>query len=153
MIDQKILKKDIQNKHLLGIDYGRKFTGLGTYKVGIDPFPLAWGRIKYENDDQLIKEIQQIINDEFIEIIVVGLPFFTDGKESTMTKTIRAFNTKLAETVNLPVYVVDETLTTFEAEERMKNDPKYNFQVDLKQIDAVSATIIIEQFVKNSSDE
>jgi putative Holliday junction resolvase len=152
MIDQKVLKSQIENKHLLGIDYGRKFTGLATYKVGNDPFVLTWGRIGYKSDEQLIEEIHKVIKDEFIDIIVVGLPFFTDGTESTMTKTIRAFNDKLAATIGLPVYVVDETLTTFEAEERMKNSPKYNFKVDLKQVDALSATIIIEQFCKNSSD-
>ena len=152
MMDQNISNKVLNGKHILGIDFGTKFTGLATYKVGNDPFVLTWGRIKYQTDDQLIKDITSVINDEFIDIVVIGVPFFTDGKESTMTKTVKSFCDKLESQISKPLHRVDETLTTFEAEERMKSSPKYNFKVDLKEIDALSATIIIEQFCKNSSD-
>ncbi len=140
-------KSDIDRKHLLAIDYGQKFTGLSNYKVNIDPMILLFGRVKYESDEQLISEIQKILSEEFIDIIILGIPRFTDGRESTMTKTIKAFGDKLKNSVSIPVYYIDETLTTFEAEERMKNDPRYNFKVDLTKIDAMSASIILEQFV------
>jgi putative Holliday junction resolvase len=151
-MDEKLPKAYLNNKHILAIDYGRKFTGISTYNVGRDPFPLTWGRIKYENDEQLISEVKKIIEDEFIEILVIGVPFFTDGKESTMTRTIKAFVENFKTKTDCEVFTVDETLTTFEAEERMKNDPKYNFQVDLRKIDELCAAIILEQFLKNSSD-
>ncbi len=141
---------DLNNKHILAIDYGQKFTGIATYYVGRDPFPLAYGRVAYKSDSQLIKDIMDICEDEFIDIIVVGVPFFTDGKSSTMTKTVQDFIEKLKGDAQQSVYDIDETLTTFEAEERMKNDPKYNFKVDLQKIDELSAVIILEEFVKNS---
>ena len=140
-------RSDIDRKHLLAIDYGQKYTGLSNYKVNIDPMILLLGRIRYESDESLIKEIKSIIKEEFIDIIILGIPRFTDGKESTMTKTIRAFGESLKGRIDQPVYYVDETLTTFEAEERMKNDPRYNFKVDTSKIDAMSASIILEQFV------
>jgi putative Holliday junction resolvase len=152
MIDQNISKQSLKNKHILGIDFGTKFTGLATYKVDNDPFVLTWGRIKYQSDDQLINDIGRVITDEFIDIVVIGVPFFTDGKESTMTKTVKSFISKIESKISKPLFCIDETLTTFEAEERMKTSPKYNFKVDLKEIDALSAAIIIEQFCKNSSD-
>lgn len=145
-------RSDIHNKHILAIDYGRKFTGLSNYKVGVDPFIFLFGRIKYESDEQLISELKNIVNDEFIEILVVGIPRFTDGKESKMTQTVKDFANKLSQQADIPVYFIDETLTTFEAEERMKNDPRFNFQVDMKQIDAVAASIILEEFVNSSSE-
>lgn len=151
-MDQKIPKDYLNNKHILAIDYGQKFTGISTFNVGRDPFPLTWGRIQYENDNQLIQEVNKIIEDEFIEILVIGVPFFTDGKESTMTRTIKKFIEEFRSKTDCEIFTVDETLTTFEAEERMKNDPKYNFQVDLKKIDELCAAIILEQFLKNSSD-
>lgn len=145
-------KSDIQNKHILAIDYGQKFTGLANYKVGVDPFVFLFGRIKYESDEQLIKEILQVVEDEFVEILVCGIPRFTDGKESKMTQTVKDFANNLSKQAGIPVYFIDETLTTFEAEERMKNDPRFNFQVDMKQIDAVAASIILEEFVNSSSE-
>ena len=145
-------KTDIHRKHLLAIDYGRKFTGLSNYKVGIDPMILLCGRLAYESDLKLAQDLQELIDEEFIEILILGIPRFTDGKESTMTKTILAFGELLKESVSIPVYYIDETLTTFEAEERMKNDPRFNFKVDMKQIDAMSAAIILEQFVNIATD-
>jgi putative Holliday junction resolvase len=140
-------KSDIDRKHLLAIDFGLKFTGLSNYKVNIDPMILLFGRVRYESDEQLISEIQKAIDEEFIDILILGIPRFTDGKESKMTKTIKSFGEKLKLAVSIPVYYIDETLTTFEAEERMKNDPRYNFKVDPTKVDAMSASIILEQFV------
>lgn len=146
-------KHQIENKHILAIDYGQKFTGLSNYRVGVDPFILLFGRISYETDEQLVTKILEIAEEEFVDILVLGIPRFTDGKESKMTQMVANFGNKLKQSSNLPVYFVDETLTTYEAQERMKSDPRFNFEVDMKQIDAVAASIILEQFVNNSSDE
>lgn len=141
----------LQGKHILAIDYGTKYTGLATHKVEIDPIILLQERIKYYDDDQLIKSIMHFIDDEFVDIILFGIPYFTDGSESTVTKKLKAFSQKLRDQLNIPVIERDETLSTFEAEERMKNDPRFNFQVDYSKIDSMSALIILEEFL-NSQD-
>lgn len=146
------LKEEIDRKHILAIDYGRKFTGLSNYKVNIDPMILLLGRIKFESDNQLMQEIKNIIDEEFIDLVVLGIPRFTDGKDSTMTKVITAFGELLKENLNIPVFYIDETLTTFEAKERMQSDPRFNFEVDMSKIDAMSALIILEQFVNIATD-
>jgi putative Holliday junction resolvase len=46
----------------------------------------------------------------------------------------------------------DETLSTFEAESRMKSSPQYNFQVNLTQIDALAACVILEDFIRRKKD-
>lgn len=139
-------------KKILAVDYGRKFTGLATYKVAVDPYPLMHGRVAYSNDQQLLDELVQIIDEEFVDILVIGIPYFTDGKSSTMTKTVEAFAELAQQKLNIPIYRVDETLTSFEAEERMKSDPRFNFKVDMTKIDALSATIILEEFLKSFSN-
>lgn len=151
MISRLMQNSNLEHKHIMAIDFGKKYTGIATHKVKIDPIILAYGRIKYINDEELIKEIQHIIDEEFIDILVIGIPYFTDGTESKMTKEVRTFANKLKESINIPMYEQDETLSTYEAEERMKNDPKYNFQVDYSKIDSVAATIILEEFL-NSKD-
>lgn len=140
-------------KHILAVDYGQKFTGLANYKLGSDPFVLTYGRIKYESDKQLIAEINKVIEEEFIEILVLGIPYFTDGTESTMTKTIKEFGKLLSDSTTIEVYFQDETLSSYEAQERMKNDPRYNFKVDMTKIDAVAASIILEDFLKSSQTD
>ena len=144
--------ENLKNKRILSVDYGQKFTGLATIRYGVDPFVLMHGRIKFESDKQLAKEIAAIVDDEFMDQIVIGVPFFTDGKASKMTETVRAFIKELSNHTSAPIIEIDETLTTFEAEERMKQDPRFNFKVDLSQIDAMSALIILEEYLKSFSE-
>lgn len=136
------------NKTILAIDYGTKVTGLATYTVDRDPFPLPFGRINYHSDDQLVTDILKVIDEECVDVLLLGLPLFTDGTESEMTKVVRLFGSLLEQRSSLPLHFQDETLTTFEAQERMKNSPRYNFKVNLKEIDALAASIILEDFMK-----
>lgn len=147
-MDSKIPK--FSGKSILAIDFGKKFTGVASFKVGHDPYPLAYGRIEYKNEDYLLDQLNQIISDELIDIIVLGIPYFTDGTSSKLTKEIQKFGQTLQQKFkDLSIFEQDETLSTFEAEQRMKSSPQYNFKVDLKQIDAVAATIILEDFLKS----
>lgn len=140
------------NKRLLAIDYGTKFVGLAHKHHGHDPFVLLYGRLKYESDEKLTKEIQTIIEDEFIDIIVIGMPFLADGSDSEMTIRVKNFKNLLADKISIPIYEQDETLSSYEAEEKMKNDPRFNFKVDLTQIDSVAASIILEDFLSRASE-
>lgn len=141
-------------KHLLAVDYGRRFSGVATHRVGDDPIIIPYGRIAYKNDEQTAQEILQIVEDEFIDAIILGVPYFTDGTSSKMTQTVLQFSQILISKSSIPVHLQDETLSTKEAEERMRNDPRYNFEVDYTKIDAVAATIILEDFLaRNSYDK
>lgn len=141
-----------KGKHLLSIDYGTKVVGLASYSVGRDPYPLCHGRIIYKDDKQVIKEIIDQTEEHFFDVLVLGLPLFTDGTESEMTKRVRAFGKLLEEETGLPLYLQDETLSSFEAEDRMKNSPQYNFKVDLKKIDELAASIILEDFLASNQN-
>jgi putative holliday junction resolvase len=118
-------------KTVLGMDFGEKFIGVATYCVNRDPYPTPYGRIANKGMDAVVKELKSIIENECVDLVVIGLPFLVDGKKTTSTE--RAQN---------------ETLSTFEAESRMKASPNYNFQVDLSQIDAVAACVILEDFIR-----
>jgi putative Holliday junction resolvase len=149
---EKTSSKILKNKKIGAVDYGQKYTGLAFYHEGRDPYPVAYDRIKYINDSDLVKKVCTFIDDEVIEVIVVGVPFFTDGSESKMTKVVRNFIELLKKNIDIDVYEQDETLTTYEAEERMKTSPQYNFRIDYTKIDALSASIILEDFLKRSQD-
>ena len=106
-------KEDLKNKRILGVDYGRKFTGLGIYAVGIDPYPLMHGRIKYQDDNQLLEELQNIIDTDFVDLLVIGIPYFTDGKSSTMTKTVEDFINLAKSKVEVPIYTPSKVSLKF----------------------------------------
>lgn len=137
-----------RNKNILTIDYGTKVVGLASFCPGKDPFPMTYGRIIVKDDLQIISELKQIIEDEFFEVLILGLPLFTDGKESEMTQTVRLFGKLMEKEIGIEPIFQDETLSSFEAEKRMLEDPRYNFKIDPKKIDEVAACIILEDFFK-----
>lgn len=138
----------LAQQKVLAIDWGSKFIGLATFHIGRDPYPLAWGRLPGGPFETVWSKLRSILDDEVIDLVVVGVPFFTDGKVGSSTIKAREFLTQLSIATTLPIHEQDETLTTFEAEERMKKSPRWNFQVNLSEIDAVSATIILEDFLR-----
>ena len=80
--------KEFDNLTLLAIDYGSKVVGTAKYTVGKDPYPLMLEKIIVKDEAQVIKAISNLINDEVIDVIIVGVPYFIDGKESEQTKKI-----------------------------------------------------------------
>ena len=136
----------------LAIDFGEKFTGLAQFCAQRDPYPIPAGRIA---GSQPISEIIQIIKDEQINTVIIGLPLLLDGQETSMTKKVRVFADQLEQACKkanlfLKFFLWDETLSTYEAKERMKNSPQFNFKVDLKRVDEISALIILEEFLRRS---
>lgn len=140
-------------KNLLGIDYGTKVIGLASFCPGQSPYVMAHGRIIVSSRQQSLLELSNIIRDEFIDTLVFGAPLYNDGKPSKICAEISIFVEELKK--NLPhheelnFYQQDETLTSYEAKKRMEQSPEYNFKVDYKKIDTLSAIIILEDFLKS----
>ena len=135
-------------KTILALDFGEKFIGVATYCVNRDPYPTPYGRIANKGQEVVIKELNMIINNESVDIVVIGIPHLIDGKKTSSTERAQHFIQMIREQISQPVEEQDETLSTFEADSRMKNSPRYNFQVDLSQIDAVAASVILEDFIR-----
>ena len=148
----KINLEKFKNKKILAIDFGTKLTGLAMFCEGRDMSPYPYGSLKYVNDDKLISGILNIVKESSADVAVLGVPKLLDGKETSMSKKIRDFGEKLGDKLGLiPLFFQDESLSTFEAEERMRESPRYNFKVDKKQLDALAASIILEDFLSSES--
>lgn len=138
------------NCPLLALDYGTKVAGTAIFCPGRDPYPLPFENIVYKSDSQLILEIKKLCKEECIEGLIIGIPYLTDGQSTPMTQKVRTFLHQCKKEVGpLPVFEQDETLSTFEAQDRMKNSPQYDFKVNLDRLDCVSASIILEDFLKS----
>jgi putative Holliday junction resolvase len=152
MLDFSIYKrfKTFENKNIMAIDFGSKVVGTAFFCPGRDPFPLIGQKIIYHSHAQTIKSLAQFIEDEGVEVLVLGIPYFIDGKESETTKLIKNFGELLkASFPMLEFFEQDETLTTKAAEDRMKNSPSFNFKIDMTKIDCVAASIILEDFIRS----
>lgn len=152
MLDFSIYKrfKIFENKNIMAIDFGLKVVGTAFFCPGRDPFPYIGEKIIFKSQADTIQSFRKIISDENIEVLVLGVPYFIDGKESETTKLIKHFGEMLKNSFpELEYYEQDETLSTQAAEDRMKNSPQFNFKVDMTKIDCVAATIILEDFIRS----
>ncbi|MBF0312561.1 MAG: Holliday junction resolvase RuvX [Oligoflexia bacterium] len=150
---QKINSNSCQ-KRLLSIDYGTKRVGLATFDGEYDPCPCPYGVIAYLGDEQLVKSVVKLVEEQEIAWVVIGIPKLVDGKETSMSRRVENFGHRLKNNLSklkVDVFFQDETLSSFEAEDRMRNSPLYNFKVDKNKIDQLSAVIILEDFLRNYS--
>ncbi len=139
--------RDISGK-ILAVDYGTKTVGLAAYLPGSDPYPLPFSQLAYVDDDALARDIVSIVREQDAAAVVLGVPRMLDGRESSMTRRVLSFSERLEQALQpVPLYRQDETLSTYEAEERMKSSPLYNFKVDPARIDELAAVVILEDFI------
>lgn len=144
--------KHFSGKRILAIDYGTKNIGTAIFTPASDPFPLELEVISNTDRPSTLKKINDLIVNEGVDVIVIGLPHHKDGNRSEMTELVDQFARELKSlNPKMPHYFQDETLSSTEAQERMKNSPKYNFKVDLSRVDLVAATIILEDFINNQT--
>lgn len=138
-----------QGKNILAIDYGEKVVGLAFFCPGRDPFPISHGRIINKSFSDFTRQLKLTIDNDAVDVIVFGIAYLLDGKETDKTREQRAiFQNLRSQFSDVDFYEQDETLSTFSAQERMKNSAQFNFKIDITKIDEVSALIILEDFIR-----
>jgi putative Holliday junction resolvase len=104
---------------ILCLDYGSRYLGVAI----TDPDERL--ALRHSVIDQKKKAalpvLQTIIEKERVTTIVVGVPISLSGNESQQTKVSRKFIEKLRTVFpSLTITEADETLTSYEAEQRIK---------------------------------
>lgn len=102
------------------VDYGRRRIGLAV----ADPLGITVRGLEtlagVEDPADGAQRAADALRAEQVTRVLVGLPLHASGDESEMSREARRFGAHLAEASGLPVGFVDETLTTWEAEEAVK---------------------------------
>jgi putative Holliday junction resolvase len=93
------------------------------------------------------KKIAAIVQELEVGKMLVGLPVHLSGVEGEQAKDVRNFVSQLAEHVSIPVEFKDERLTSVEAEQRL-SDRRGDWRKRKKQIDAVAASIMLEDYLR-----
>lgn len=86
-------------------------------------------------------------------LLVVGLPYNTDGSESVVSASVRGFARELGERYRLPVHLADERYSSLEAESRLKAERaagQRTRRVAKTDIDAAAACVILERWFTES---
>ncbi len=127
------------------MDLGSKTLGLsvsdktGTIASGYDT-------LRYENYDELINSLKEIINSLSIDELVLGNPINLDNTKSDRSRETLKFKKLLEKEINIKVNMQDERLSTIEAENILINN-NTSRRKRKKVIDKLAAVIILETYL------
>ncbi len=134
----------------LGLDLGTKTLGLATSdKTNTISSPLK--TIRYQNYDELILELKKIVGEKDIGKFILGYPKNMNNTLGPAVERTLEFKKKLESSFDLPIILVDERLSTNEAENILiSTDTK---RMKRKRIiDSYAAAIILDTYLKESRD-
>ena len=131
-----------QDRKIIGLDVGKKTIGIAisdpTTKVALTHKTIF--RKKLKEDLQML---QEIISDNAIVSIVIGLPLNKDGTKGPIAQSVITFSHILLKAFKLPILLWDERFSTIGILREMKlaGVKKKNIE---KKIDSASATWILQ---------
>jgi putative Holliday junction resolvase len=130
---------------LLGLDLGERRIGLSV-SHGANMLVIPVGHLNRVKLKQDVERVVEMAEEREIEGFVVGLPYTLAGEVGIQAKRAQGFIRALGKRTSIPVYTVDETFTTFEAEGLMREagqQPSRNRGA----VDSAAAVLILQRFL------
>ena len=136
---------------ILGFDFGTRRVGAALS----DPsrtmaFPLEVYELRGPEPDA--RHYRQLVLENEVERIVVGLPLHTSGREGDLASRARQFGEWLAAVTARPVVYFDERYTTIEAEQSLI-DAGFSRQKRKAMRDKLAAQIMLQAYLDAGSPE
>src|SRR5262249_36251913 len=129
-------------KTVLGFDFGAKYFGVAIGYTSPKMAQPLMG-LTMQGGEPPWKEIDALLKLWSPDALIVGIPLNMDGTEQPITQSARFFLENLKQRFQLPVFAVDERLTTVEARSRLFAAGGYK-ALSKKAIDSVSAQLMVE---------
>lgn len=135
---------------LLGFDFGEKRLGVAVGETATRlAHPVAG--IAAQPLEARFAAIERLVAEWHPVGFVVGLPRHADGGEHEIARLATKFARRLATRFGLPVAFVDETLTSAEAESRLREAGARRRSKE--DIDAHAATVILQSYLDDRVEE
>lgn len=131
---------------ILAIDFGTVRIGLSVsdpLRIIARPFKVV------PNDEHLFTTLREIISQQEVSEVVLGLPLNLAGEDTDKTREVRAFAEKLRAEITQPIQFYDERYTTVEANSALKK-LGYSFRDERKVIDMVAASVLLQSYLDNA---
>ena len=135
---------------ILALDLGEKLVGAAVSDerlVTTKRLP----PLKRSNWKKLLQDVRQLLERFDAKTIVVGLPLRLDGSEGDAAKSVRRLALNLAKSVEQPVYLQDERLTSYAATENLKAEGRTAEEIP-SLVDGEAAALILQDFLSTEQD-
>ena len=130
---------------IMGLDIGTKRIGIALS----DPLLITsqpFRTIERKPEKDALNTLQEIINTYSVDKIVAGLPLMMNGDFGEQAQDCKDFGEKLKQKTNIDVIFIDERLTSYQAEEILK-EQGVKYTKDKGKVDMVAASIILREYM------
>jgi putative Holliday junction resolvase len=93
-----------------------------------------------------LKELARLVDEQNVELIVVGLPRTLDGRLEAAARDAQAFGRQVGHSTGRPVAYWDERLTTVAAERYLIEQGKRRNQ-RRQEVDRMAATLMLQGYL------
>jgi len=144
---------------ILAVDYGRARMGLAIADAE-SRLAQPLSTLERINRNEDMRRLREIVRKHGVKQIIVGLPLRLDGTHGEMAEEAERFAQRVRMQIGVPVEMVDERLTSWEAE-RLLEETQGRFIHDEKRtpgrkpkkaeakmtVDAVAAAVILKEYL------
>lgn len=130
---------------VLGFDFGMKRIGVAVGQTSLKQAN-ALKTLAAKQGVPNWNNVKKLVTEWNAKAFIVGLPIQMNGSEQAITQAAKQFGKELAMRFNLPVYHVDERLTTVEARQQLFDQGGYK-KLQSTDIDGYAAMLILEQWL------
>ncbi|MGC1484971.1 MAG: Holliday junction resolvase RuvX [Candidatus Acidiferrum sp.] len=141
---------------ILALDYGRARIGLAIASAEA-ALAQPLGTLDRINRNEDMRRLRELVRDHGVKQVVVGLPLRLDGTRGEMAEEAARFGDRVRKQLGVPVEMVDERLTSWEAERLLeehqgrsihtlssKKQKKENAKLG---VDAMAAALILKEYL------
>jgi putative Holliday junction resolvase len=139
------LSLSLKDGRIIAIDPGTKRIGVAVsdeLRMTTRPLP----RILRKSWKKLLLDVKNTIEHFDAKVLVVGLPLESDGGESEMTVEARRLARNFALSLDIPVFLQDERVTSYEAKGRLW-EQGHDLRETRELVDSEAAAIILSDFL------
>lgn len=134
-----------QSGRLLALDLGQRRVGVAVsdeLRITVSPQP----PLSRTNWKQLLQDVRNALDSFDAKGLVIGLPLNMDGSEGIAAQEARRLAANFEKSLNVPVHLQDERLTSREAEATLRA-AKHTEQAIRGLLDSEAAGIILRDFI------
>jgi len=152
-------------QQILALDYGRKKIGLALADA-MARVAEPHDTLERVNRNEDMRRLREFVRDHGILQIVVGLPLRLDGTPGEMAEEARRFAERVRKQIGLPVELIDERLTSWQAEQVLEQE--FGRRITHREtrqgrkktispsggkysVDAVAAMLILREYLTRTS--
>lgn len=149
--------KEPQIATILALDYGRARIGMAISGVEAQ-LAKPLGTMDRINRNEDMRRLRDLTREHGIKQIVVGLPLRLDGARGEMAEEAARFAERVHKQTGLPVEMVDERLTSWEAERLLEEQQGHTLHAPFGKkkkkgstkpdVDALAAALILRDYLE-----